>query len=137
MSFGRDKTKPAVKRAWLLAFAFLALALIAGFLGWQPSLTGESTPLFQPAEKREILSVVREDACRQSWSELKRWRLKPSMAWFLSAFKPKHVMLGRERDGAVWIHVGVRDKNAPDGYSRWSRYILTKEKGHWIISTRY
>ncbi len=126
-----------LKRALVLVCLFLAAGALVWHLVSERSFTEEITAALPVAEKREILSVVREDAYRQTWNALKSWRVKPALAWFRSALKPKSVTIGRQGDGNVWIHVGIRDKTAPDGYSIWSRYILTKQKGHWTISTRF
>jgi len=106
-------------------------------VGGEPSFSPEIEASLPESEKREILGAVRADARRQIWTALKDGEFTRAMAWFKSSWKPKFVTIGRQGDGNVWIHVGIPDKSARDGYSVWSRYIFVKEQGHWRISRSF
>jgi hypothetical protein len=121
----------------------LVIGMVIGGVAFKLLVGGESS--FSPeieaslpaSEKREILGAVRADTRHQIWLALKAGDFKKAMAWFKSSWKPKFVTIGRQGDGNVWIHVGIPDKTAKDGYSVWSRYIFVKEQGHWRISRSF
>ena len=123
---------------WLtLAGAMIVIGLLA-FVANRPAVVRGNFPRrFSDSEKREICSLVRADAYRQSFKSLAHLQFKWAWRWTRYAQRQKVWAIGNQPDGQIWVHLGIADKSQPDGYSLSVRYFMKKESGHWKITAMF
>jgi hypothetical protein len=99
--------------------------------------TGTFPGLLSDADKREISSLARKDAYQRSAKSLFHGEFKSSWRWIVSARKQRVWAAGNQRNGDIWVHLGVEDKSQSGGHWISARYTMKKENGHWKIGTQF
>src|SRR3989442_360437 len=99
----------------LAGFASAILCLVF-FLARPLAIQGKFPACFSDHEKREISSLVRWDAYKQSVRSLRHGQLRRTWNWIVNARKQEVYATGNQPDGQIWVHVGVKDKSASEGY---------------------
>jgi len=120
-------------KPWLIGGVLIVTGLVIWRLTTASTFPPELAVSMSAAEKRQILSEVRDEGFRRSWGALKNGSFRAALGWFNSSWRHKIVSVARQGDGDVWVHVGIQDRNQPGGYSIWSRHILRKQNGQWRI----
>ena len=121
----------------IIAVAALVLSMAMTFFfllrsGGSPA--GNFSPSFSPAERQEIVSAARQDATRQTLAAIKRADFRLAWRWIVNGKKQTVRGIGHQPDGQIWVHFGIVDPKATDGYAIWARYFMTKTNGHWQIT---
>ena len=118
-----------------IAGLVLSIALTLSFLllSVGPSV-GNFPPSFSAAERQEIVSAAHRDATRQTLAAIKRAEFRLAWRWIVNARKQTVRGVGQQPEGQIWVHFGIDDPKATDGYAIWARYFMTKTNGHWQVA---
>ena len=128
--------RPRVIIASLVAASALGIGLIP--IIPSPAPTGRFPPEFSDSEKRQIVSAAHSDALKQTLVELRRGHFHQAWRWIAQSRKQTVRSIGKQHEeGMIWVTFGVDDPGSSEGYSIWARYIMKKEKGHWVINGSY
>jgi len=122
-----------VKRKLVIGGIVVAALLATFFVVTTPTTAGKFPASFSEAERREISSLIRRDAYRQSFKAISRGRLTEGWRWVRNAQRQSVWGVGNQPNGEIWVHVGFEDKSQPDGYVLTARYMMGKEKEQWKI----
>jgi len=98
-----------------------------------PLPVGNFPPSFSAAERQEIVSAAQRDATRQTLAAIKRIEFRLAWRWTVNARRQTVRGVGQQQGGQIWVHFGIDDPKAPDGYSIWARYFMIKTNGHWEV----
>src|SRR5436309_4518437 len=108
----------------LLAGFVLAILCLVFFIAWPSATSGKFPAHFSDDEKREISSLIRWEAYRQSVRALGHGELRQTWPWIANARNQEVYAVGNQPDGQIWVHVGVKDKSQPEGYDLTARYFM-------------
>jgi hypothetical protein len=121
----------------IIAVAALVLSIATTFSFLLRSAgppAGNFSPSFSAAERQEIVSAARRDATRQMLAAIKRAEFRLAWTWSVNGRKQTVRGVGQQPGGQIWVHFGMDDPKATDGYAIWARYFMTKTNGHWQIA---
>ncbi|MBI5387164.1 MAG: hypothetical protein HZA90_21050 [Verrucomicrobia bacterium] len=124
-----------MRRRLIIGVLVVAVALfitLAVFLR-PPPPAGQFPAKFSDAEKRQIVAAANRDALRQTLRAIGRGQLVGAKRWMLNSRKQTVRLIGQQEEGKIWVHFGVADPTATDGYAIWARYIMKRDNGHWVI----
>lgn len=127
--------KENMRRRLIIAGLVVALALfvsLAVFLR-PPPPAGQFPARFSEAEKRQVVAAANSDAVRQTLTAVFRGRFAEAKRWVLNSRKQTVRAIGQQGEEVIWVHFGVDDPAATDGYSIWARYIMKQQDGRWVI----
>jgi hypothetical protein len=116
-----------------VAALVLSIAMAVFWLPPAPPPAGKFPPSFSAAERREIVSGARRDANRQTLAAIRRAEFGLAWRWIVNARKQTVRGVGQQPGGQIWVHFGIDDPKATDGYAVWARYFMTKTNGHWDV----
>jgi hypothetical protein len=121
--------RPFIILSSIATVVFLAVLVMLGPI----PLQGKFPVNFSETDKREISSLVRNDAYHRSFAELRHGELNSAWKWMVRARKQRVWTWGEQPNGDTRIHLAVEDKSEPNGYWISARYFMKKENGHWKL----
>lgn len=128
-----------MRRKLIIVFVLVALALGIGLTVFTrpPALSGNFPPGFTDAERRQIISAANGDALNRTLVAIRQGRFREARRWVVNSRRQTVRSIGQQPDGTIWVHFGVPDPKATDGYAVWARCIMTREKDRWSIKTLF
>jgi hypothetical protein len=117
--------------ASLVLVIVLCISLIAFFR--PPPPAGAFPATFTGAEKRQVVSAANNDAVRRTLRAISRGQFGEAKRWVLNSRKQTVQAIGQQEEGKIWVHFGIPEPTATDGYTTWARYIMKRENGRWVL----
>jgi hypothetical protein len=128
-----------MRRRVMITCAIAAFGLCFGLILFTrpPAPSGKFPPEMTDAEKRQIISAANSDALKRTFTAIRDGQIQEAWHWLLKSRKQTVRSIGQQPDGTIWVHFGVDDPRATDGYAIWARYIMKREKDQWVIKTLF
>jgi hypothetical protein len=128
-------TKGNMRRRLIVASLVLALALCISLIRFlrPPPPAGRFPATFTDVEKRQVVSAANSDAVGQALRAISRGQFGEAKRWVINSRKQTVQAIGQQGEGKIWVHFGIPEPTATDGYATWARYIMKQENGRWVM----
>jgi hypothetical protein len=127
--------KRDMRRRLIIVSLVLALVVCISLIAFlqPPPPAGKFPATFSDAEKRQVISAANSDAVTRTLKAICRGQFGEAKRWAMNSRKQTVRAIGQQGDGRIWVHFGINDPTATDGYAIWARYIMKRENGRWVI----
>ena len=126
----KTEMRPRLILANLVLVFVLCVSLIAFFRPRPPA--GQFPASFSDAQKRQVVSAANSDAVRQTLKAIFRGQFGEAKRWAMNSRNQTVRAIGQQGKDKIWVHFGVKEPTATDGYAIWARYIMKQENGRLV-----
>ena len=118
----------------------LAAVVIAAMLAWQfllPSSTGGMLDDLSARDKEEIAALLRGFTVRHGFKALLKGEFRQCLRSVKISRKQRINRFIDDRDGTFRVYTVVDSPKEKDGWYAWSRHVMSKTNGQWVILSSY
>lgn len=130
----RIRSHTQMKRRYIILVVAATIATIGmAYLAVMPSSPRGNFPeQFSETETEQIESAIHRERYYRSLRYLKGGELREAWQWLQRSKTQKVWDVGNQRDGGIWLHVGINDGSSPKSLT--DRFIMKKDSGKWKIA---